>query len=250
MSDEQQQPPADAGADPKKDAGFLESEAKKAFAERDKAKRELKALQDSGRILSDEQVEKYKALETAAQQAEEDRKRKAGEFDQWRADILKKQQAELAERDQKLTAAEQKWQRTMVGLAFAGAGDLFGKDAFTIYSPKAAERIFGEYVALDDDGQAIVKDLSGNVILDAKTGKPASFAAGMRELIQSLPDKNDHLRGSGKAGSGNSGGASGGRDVLDLRNLTPDQRRDPKVLAALRASLPAGGVVMGEAYQR
>lgn len=241
---------AQAGA-PAKDPAFYEAEAKKAFAERDKAKKELKALQDAGRILNDDQIARYKQLEEQAQQAEEDRKRKSGEFDQWRADILKKHQTEIQDREQKLTATEQKWQRTMVGLAFAGASDLFGKDAFTIYSPKAAERIFGEFVSLDADGQPVVKGRDGAVILDAQTGKPASFSIAMRELIESLPDKNDHLRGSGKTGSGSSGGASGGRpefDLSKLSSLTAEQRRDPKVLAALRALGKGQGVVMGEAY--
>lgn len=249
MPDEQNNPtPEGNGGGAPKDAAYWEAEAKKAFQDRDAAKKRAKELE--GKVLTDEQATRYQELETAAAKAEDERKRKAGEFDQWRADILKKHTEELAKRDERLTAAERQLQDTRIGYAFAGATDLFGKEAFTIYGPKAGERIFREFVTLDNDGTPIVKDLTGNVILDAKTGKPASFVAGLRELIESLPDKNEHLRGSGKAGSGNSGGAPGGPNVLDFRNLTPDQRRDPKVLAALRASLPKGGVVMGEAYER
>lgn len=248
MSDEPNPAPADAGAPPQKDAAFWENEAKKAFQDRDAAKKRAKELE--GKVLTDEQAERYKQLEEQAQKAEEERKRKAGEFDQWRADILKKHQNELQEREQKLTAAEQKWQQTMVGLAFAGASDLFGKDALTIYGAKAAERIFGEFVTIAEDGSPVVKGRDGQVILDAQTGKPASFSAAMRELIESLPDKNDHLRGSGKTGSGSAGGASGGQQAINLHSLTAEQRRDPKVLAALRASLPRGGVVMGDIYNQ
>ena len=123
----------------------------------------------------------------------------------------------------------------------------------TILTPEVAEAYYGRYVEVQEvNGRksVVVKDPQGQVILDAKTGQPASFAVAIGELIDALPNKDRIIRGSGKTGSGSSGGAVGGHGQLDLRNLTPDQRRDPKVLAALRASLPRGGVVMGEAYER
>ena len=73
---------ANGGANGTKDAAYWEAEAKKAFQDRDAAKKRAKELE--GKVLSDEQAERYKALEDAAAKAEDERKRKAGEFDQWR----------------------------------------------------------------------------------------------------------------------------------------------------------------------
>ena len=235
-----------------KGADYYKSEAQKAFKDRDAAKKALRALEESGRILNEDQLARFKALEDAAAQAEEDKKKKAGEWDTLRETLTKKHANDIAEREAKLKAADEKWQRTMIGLAFAGATDVFGKDALTIYSAKAAERIFGDHVSIDEHGTATVKDRDGNVILDAETGKPASFSAAMRELIQSLPDKADHLRGSGKSGSGNSGGSTTLLNAADVTELTKRaQQGDKDAIAALkRRTAASGGLVMGSALSR
>ena len=235
-----------------KDVAYYEAEAKKAFQDRDKAKKELRALQDSGRVLSDEQVERFKALEKAAETEEEERKKKAGEWDTLRESLTKKHATELADRDAKVKAADDKLRRTLIGLAFAGASDVFGRDALTIYTAKAGERIFGEYVELAEDGSAIVRDRDGNVIVDAATGKPASFSAAMKELIESLPDKADHLRGSGKTGSGSSGGSTMPGHQADVTELTERARKGDKaaITALQQRRANSGGLVMGAAFSR
>ena len=242
----------ETNADDGKGSDYYKTEAQKAFKDRDAAKQALRALEASGRVLSDEQVARYKALEEAAAQAEDDKKKKAGEWDSLREQLTKKHSSELADRENKLKAAEEKWQRTMIGLAFAGATDVFGKDALTIYSAKAGERIFGEHVSIDENGVATVTDRDGHVILDAETGKPASFSAAMRELIQSLPDKADHLRGSGKTGSGNSGGSTTPMNPADVTELTKRaQQGDKDAIAALQKRRAASGaLVMGSAFSR
>jgi hypothetical protein len=249
MADETTQTVTDTTTTTTKDAAYWEAEAKKAFETRQATKRELDEVRKRLQALDGVDPDEYKTLKSEREKAEEEKKRKAGEFDSWRADILKKHQSEIQARDEKVTVAQQKWQRTMVGLAFAGASDLFGKDAFTIYSPKAAERIFSEFVTLDDDGNAVVKDRGGNVILDADTGKPASFSVAMRELIESLPDRNDHLRGSGKTGSGSTGGGQPGSPA-DLTELTQRARTgDKDAITALRQRRAASGsLVMGTAF--
>ena len=150
-----------------------------------------------------------------------------------------------------MAEAEDRTRRTLIGLAFAGAGDVFGKDALTIYGPKAGERIFSEHVDLDDDGTVVVKNRSGHVILDAQTGKPAPFSVAMRELIESLPDKNDHLRGSGKTGSGSSGGGQPGPQA-DVTELTQRARTgDKAAIEALRhRRAQSGSLQMGTAFSR
>lgn len=232
-----------------KDAAYWQNEAKRAFEARDEAKRLAKEL--SGKVLSDDDAKRFTELQAAAAQSEEDRKRKAGEFDVWRADILKKHQQDVADRDKRVAEAEGKTRKTLIGLAFAGAADIFGKEALTIYGAKAGERIFAEYVDLDDDGTVVVKNRAGNVILDAETGKPASFTVAMKELIESLPDKNEHLRGSGKTGSGSSGGGQPGGQA-DVNELTQRAAKgDKDAIAALkqRRGQP-GALVMGTAFSR
>jgi hypothetical protein len=245
-------PPTQTPTETDKGEEYYKVEAQKAFRDRDAAKAELRKLSESGRVLTDEQIEKYKALETAAEKAEEDRKRKAGEFDTWRESITKKHSTELEAERQRAIDADTKWRNTHVGLAFAGASDLFGKEGLTIYSPKAAEKIFKEHVRIEDDGSVAVLDASGNVMVDAKTGKPASFSAGMRELIESLPDKADHLRGSGKAGSGNSGGSNTPLIQADVTELTRRANTgDKAAVDALRARRNnSNKLVMGSALSR
>jgi hypothetical protein len=238
-------PAPDAG----KDAAYWQAEARKAFEARDEAKRLAKEL--SGKVMSDDDAELFKKLREADAKTEEERKRKAGEFDSWRKDILTKHQQELADRDKRVSEAEGKARKTLIGLAFAGASDLFGKEALTIYGPKAGERIFSEFVDLDEDGSVVVKSRAGHVILDADTGKPASFAVALKELIESLPDKNDHLRGSGKTGSGSAGGGPPGSpaDITDLTTRARAGDKDAiKALQQRRAS--SGALVMGSAFSQ
>ena len=238
------------------DADFYKAEAKKAFDARDKAKEALRVAQESGRLLTDDQIAKYKALEAAATQAEEDRKKKAGEFDSLRVDLLKKHEAELSERDKKVLAATERLHGTLKDNAFASASEWFGKDAKTILTPAIAAAYFGRYVVVeaDDTGaeRVVVKGLDGHTILDAKTGKPADFTKAVGELIGMLPDKDSILRGSGKTGSGSSGGAGGSNQTTDLTELTKRARSgDKTAIEALRQQQASqGGIRMGSGMRR
>lgn len=232
------------------DAAHWQAEAKKAFDARQAAKREADELRKQLESLKGIDPEEYKTLKQQAELAEQERAKKAGEFDKLQQQLVQKHQAELTTEKQAREAAEQRLQRTIIGRAFADAVDLFGPSGKTIYLPADAERIFGDRVRILEDGTVAVTDAAGDVILDSKTGKPAPFSAAMAEYIDGMPDKQYRLRGSGKTGSGSSGGATGGtRDDIDFAHLTPEQRRDPKVLAALRARRPRGGMVV-EAYDR
>lgn len=238
-----------------KDAAYWEAEAKKAFAARDAERKRAKDLE--GKTLSDEQAQRFKELEEREAKAEEEKKRKAGEFDSWRTQIADKHAKELQERDSKLGTLTERFKSTIVRAEFGAATDLFGAHdaARTILDVDLGMAALGKYVEVEDADEdprgyrIVVKNPGGQRIL-GRDGNPAPFAEAMAELITMLPNKDRILRGSGKAGSGSHGGGTGNREQIDLRNLTPEQRRDPKVLAALRASLPAGGVVMGEAYNR
>jgi len=254
MADANDQQTSETKTDEPKDDLIPRSEAKKAFEARDKAKKELQALLDSGRVLSDEQIEKYKKLEDAAAKAEDDRKRKAGEWDSLRTQLTEKHAHELKERDTKLSTLSERFKRTVVRAEFGAATDYFGGDsAKTILDVDLGMAALGKFVTVEDTDdevgyRVVVKKPNGDTII-GDDGNPAPFATAIGELIKLLPNRDRILRGSGKTGSGSSGGASGSREPIDFRNLTPAQRRDPKILAQLRAQRPEGGIVMGEAYR-
>lgn len=233
------------------------SEAQKAFKARDEIKGQVREWKDAGLILTPEEKAEIDALRTAAQQAEEDRKKKAGEFDSLRVDLLKKHEAALTERDQKVSHATERLHGVLKDHAFASAVDWFGKDGKTILTSAIASAYFGKYVAVEEHQGAervVVKDLKGHVILDAKTGEPAAFSDAIGELIGMLPDKDSILRGSGKTGSGSSGG-SGTTDhgaAVDVRRpMSAAELRDPKVRAALKAQMAqAGGLQVAAGLNR
>lgn len=233
------------------DAAHWQAEAKKAFEARQRAKADADALAAKLKAYEGVDPDEYRTLKQQREDAEQDRAKKAGEFDKLKEQLVTKHQTELTAAEKKAADLEQRWRQTVIGRAFADASDLFGPSGKTIYLPADAERIFGDRVRLQDDGALVVLDGTGEVMLDGKTGKPLPFAAAMAEYIDSLPDKQYRLRGSGKTGSGSSGGMTGGREdgPLDASRLTPDQLRDPKVLAKLRAQVGRGGQISGRAYE-
>lgn len=242
------------------DADYYKAEAKKAFDARDKLKAQLRTLEDSGRVLSDEQVAKYAALEEAASKAEEDRKRKAGEFDSLRVQLTEKHQKELADREQKIGALSQRFKDTVVKAEFGAASDWFGGEgAKTILDVELGLAALGKYVRVedaDDDprGYRVVVVGPNNQVILGADGNPAPFPVAVGELIGQLPNKDRILRGSGKTGSGSSGGSSkadAGRDVDVRRQMTAAELRDPAVRAKLKEQMAsAGGLQVASGLNR
>lgn len=239
-------PPVNAG-----DADYFREEAKKAFKARDEFKTKLRSLEESGRVLTEEQVERYKALEQAAVTAEEERKKKAGEFDALRVELLKKHETALQAEARKAQEAQDRLHGLLRDHAFASAAEWFGgANAKTILTPDIAAAYFGRYVKVDVDDtgaeRVVVTGPDNHVILDEKTGKPAAFTKAIGELIGMLPTRDSILRGSGKTGSGSSGGSGGtdrGGDVDVRRPMTAEELRDPAVRAKLKQQMAnAGGL--------
>lgn len=244
------------GDDQIKQATFDRDQALARAQKLEKDLAELKKL-----LPSDEQRKRYQELETAAETAEEERKRKAGEFDAWRQDIESKQVKALKAKDDEILAArnaeaaERKLRHdAMVAREFAQASALFGgtESALTIIPAEIAQSHFGRYVSVekDDTGREVivVKDENGVRPVDAATGRPHGFVNAMRELIEKHPLKDQLLRGSGKVGSGSAGG-HGSNKPLDLGELTRRAASgDKAALAELKQRRAPGGIVMGEAY--
>lgn len=216
-------------------------------------------------LPSDEQRAKWAELEKQQETAEEEKKRKAGEFDTWRTQITDKHAKELEARQKavdaeaaKTAAAEKELNDTLVGLAFAGASEWFGPSGKTVLLPAVAQAYFASRVIVEKDDagnrRVIVRDSTGAPLLDPKTGKPMDFVQGIGELIDSHPQKKELLRGSGKVGSGTNG-AGGGLDTssggpIDASQLTAEQRQDPKIIAALKRQRPRAGMVFGTAWNK
>jgi hypothetical protein len=234
------------------------AEAKKAFEARDKAKREADELRK--RALSDEQMTEYETLKAQQAKAEEDRLKKAGEFESLKNQqkerhdqIVRDHQKALTDKDTQFSTLSERFKTTVKLAQFGAATDYFSgsETSKTILDVELGMAYLGKYVQVEDAEddplgyRVIVKKPNGDTIFGAD-GNPAPFAEAIGELIKALPNRDRILRGSGKTGSGNSGGSNRAADHIDLtRNLTPEQRRDPKVLAQLRAGLPTGGVRMG-----
>lgn len=232
------------------------AEAKKAFEARDKAKKEAEELRK--RALSEEQFAEYEALRAQREQVEEDRKKKAGEFETLKQSLIAKHTTELEAERKARVALEDSYRQEKIEAAFLGATDLFGGHdaAKTILTGDMATAYLGKYVSYEDveiAGKAIktivVRDTDGQIILDGK-GNPAKFAEAIGELISQLPNRDRILRGSGKTGSGSSGGSTGSSQPVDLRNLTAARLKDPKVIEALKALRSTNGIVMGSAFQK
>jgi activator of 2-hydroxyglutaryl-CoA dehydratase len=235
------------------------AEAQKAFQARDKAKKELDALR--ARALSEEDIAEFQRLKEQSAKAEEDRLKKAGEYDNLRQTLTQKHAAEIeAERKARLEL-ETSYRAEKIEAAFLGASDWFGGDtAKTIMTGDMAYAYLGKHVAYEDVDVAgrtikavVVRDTDGNIILDGK-GNPAKFSAAIGELIDQLPNKDRILRGSGKTGSGSSGGSRdiGGAVVVDVRQTqSRGAFSDPKQRAAMKKQMAgAGGLQMGPAWDR
>lgn len=235
------------------DVSFWQAEAKKAFDYRDKAKERIRELE--AKVLSETQLEEYERLRREAVVADEDRKRKAGEFDQWREQVTKQHAKERTELAEQKTAAERRLHDTLIGLAFAGATDYFGPNGRTILPPDVARTYYGRFVEVQSENgteHLVVKSPDGQVILDPETGKPAPFERAMGTLIEALPTRDHVLRGSGKVGSGSPGGRMTPVRDADLRELTERARKgDKSALEALKEHQKGlGGLVFGSAFQK
>lgn len=246
------------GKSGKDDVQFYKDEAKKAFGERDAVKKRLRELEEKGLIATPEQLTRLKELEDAAATADELRKRKEGEFDTLKGQLVEKHSKEIAERDGKISKLSDRFQTTLKRAEFGAASELFGAHdkSRTIFDSTMAMDVLGKYVHVEDTDDEIghrivVKNAKGQTIVD-KNGEPLPFAAAMLELIESLPNKDRILRGSGKTGSGNSGGHGSGHGDRDLdKPKSASDFNDPKVREAVRNKHnSAGGIQSGSIFDR
>lgn len=242
----------------KKEAG-----AASAFATRDETKKALARLAELEKTqMTPEQRKEYDGLKAAQATAEEEKKKKAGEWDALRSDLVKKHEAEIAARDERIAQYEKEIASGEVRRAILAETDYFGggDNSKTVLVGDMAVRMLGEFVKYEeydyggDIGKKkvlVTRDAQGNIVR-GKDGRPAPFKEAAEGLIASLPEKDHILRGSGKSGSGASGDSVlGDKGKVDLSRstITREQARDPKVRKQLEA-VGGGGIQMGRGFNR
>lgn len=228
-----------------------------ALAEAVKLKQQIKDLQ--GKVLSDDDKQLFESLRERETKAEEERKRKSGEFDTWRKEIADKHTREIQEREGKYSSLSDRFKNTVVAAEFGRASDYFGggEASKTILDVDLGMAALGKYVAVEDvendplGYRVVVRYPSGDRIL-GEDGNPAPFTEAIGELIAKLPNKDRILRGSGKTGSGSSGGSTHAAKSADVSELTKRaQAGDKEALAALRARRAnSNALQMGSAFTR
>ena len=238
------------------DLAYWQGEAKKAFETRDKIKKELSELKSN--VLTKEDRELFETLKTERLKAEEEKAKKAGEWDTLRKQLADKHAVELAERDAKVSTLSDRFKHSIVRAEFGAASDYFGGDkAKTILDVDLAMAALSKYVVVEDvesdplGYRIVVKKPNGDTIL-GRDGEPAPFGEAMGELIATLPNKDRILRGSGKTGSGSSGASSDSLKDADLDDVIRRARAgDKEAVKSLKARTGAqGGLVMGTAFGR
>lgn len=249
MTPEEQLAAATAAAD------AATKKAEEAIAEAAKLRKTNAEL--SGKVMTPEQQKRLEELEAAAAKAEEDRKTKAGEWENLKTELTTKHGAEIKQREERIGQLSERFKKTVVQAEFGRASDLFGGDtAKTILDVDLAIAALGGYVHIEDDDQSplgykvVVKKSNGTPIVGTD-GNPLPFAAAMTELIASLPNKDRILRGSGKTGSGSAGGGNHNPgSPEDLDQLTKKAAAgDKDAIAKLRDRQQGlGGAIQGTAY--
>lgn len=226
---------------------YYKREAAEAFRARDDAKARARELEK--RALPDDELTRLRAAEAAVAQAEEERKRKAGEFDTLKTELVTKHQQELDAARQEAADLKAQIAEREITAIFAQASDWFGPTGKTVLLPEIAQEYFAKYVTVEN-GRVLVHRPAGDVI-HGRDGNPAPFSEAIGELIQALPKhvQDSILRGSGKTGSGATGGGS--YDSDDLMTLARKAKAGNKdALASLqRRTQGSGGIVQGAAFQ-
>lgn len=242
----------------------LQFERETAAAEAARVKRELEELR--GKVPTDEERAKWRELEEKERQAEEKRLQDSGQFEAWRKSIQDTHTRELSElrgqvelASQRATSVETELNDSLIAQCFAAAVDLFGPAGYTTMLPEMAQSYLGKHVYVtvgtDNSGKTVrrvvVRDASGVDIMDPATGKPEVFSKAMKQVIDKHPYRQHMLRGSGKVGANNSGGAGDGESGVNLDRLKPADFKKKEVRDAIRNRMNnSGGLQIGPGFEQ
>ncbi|MEZ2310755.1 DUF6651 domain-containing protein [Paraburkholderia sp. RCC_158] len=168
-----------------------------------------------------------RALVQAKKDAEVAQLEAKGQWDALKSQMVEQHGAALKERDDKLTASEQRAAGLESQIAELTVGNAFGSSKFIsdelTLSVAKARRVYGSHFEFQD-GQVVAFDKPAgakdrHVLVDAK-GEPLAFDAALAKLVDIDPDKDSLLKSKLKAGAGSNTnpaaavGASPNRQVV------------------------------------
>lgn len=199
----------------------LNAEAKTHRERAEAAETKLKAFSD---------IDPSKARDALDKLSKIDQKKliEAGEVDKVKDEISKQYQAQLIEKDQKLSERQERLNKLMLDNAFNSSKFVNEKIAIP---PELFRSHFGNHFKIEDD-KLTAHDHHGNKVLSKKRmGEYADFDEALEIIVESYAHKDAILKPNNASGSGNSGGAGsrGGSRFMsraDFDKLTPIQKAE------------------------
>lgn len=188
--------------------GLVESEVSGLKAKRDELLGKLKALD----AHKDVDPEEYKSLKAQAAKAEEDRALKAGEFDNLKKQLVEAHAKERQALEAKLATMHKSLEENVL-IATATQAIAAEKGVPTLLMPHVRSR-----TRLDENGQPVVIDESGNVRVSAD-GKPLTITALIAEMKADVNTFGRAFEPSGGSGAGSQGGSGAGGGQKNLTSI-------------------------------
>lgn len=166
--------------------------------------------------LKDIDPDEYKKLKTQAEKAEEERAMKAGEFENLKKQLIEAHTKEKQALEAKLATLHKSLEENVL-IATATQAIAAEKGVAALLMPHVRSR-----TKLDDNGQAVVVDESGNVRVDAQ-GKPLPITALIAEMKSDVQTFGRAFEPSGASGSG-SQGSNGTGTANKYEGMSPTER--------------------------
>lgn len=142
--------------------------------------------------------EKYRTLEAQAAKAEEERAIKAGEFENLKKQLVEAHAKEKQALESKLANLHKSLEENVL-IATATQAIAAEKGVAALLMPHVRSR-----TKLDDNGQAVVVDESGNIRVDAQ-GRPLPITALIAEMKSDVQTFGRAFEPSGASGAGSQG---------------------------------------------
>ena len=145
----------------------------------------------------------------------------AGEVEKVKGEVQKAMQAKIDEVSTQLTDAKAVLQRELIGGRFARSKFINEKLVIPIDLVQAKFEAAFKIV----DGKVIAHDAHGNQIYSKeRPGEPADFEEAMSVLVDTYPNRDSILKGTGGAGAGMQQPGGGRMGVADWHKLPPQER--------------------------
>lgn len=166
--------------------------------------------------LKDIDPDEYKKLKTQAEKAEEERAMKAGEFENLKKQLIEAHTKEKQALEAKLATLHKSLEENVL-IATATQAIAAEKGVAALLMPHVRSR-----TKLDENGQAVVIDESGNVRVDAQ-GKPLPITALIAEMKSDVQTFGRAFEPSGASGSGSQGSNANGA-ANKYEGMSPTER--------------------------